>query len=281
MLFWLKKNRKTTNLNNKEKIEKEFIFDNIIAKEILKNIQKIYGLDYTKQEHITMKKIERFARQNEFFSFEELKYAIKKDNVLYEKLINILTVGETYFYRELEQIKILTEILKKNNLANILCAPCSSGEEVYSILIYLKNQHLLNNRIKIKGIDINTDSLKKATDGVYNSRSISQLPKNIKDKYFLNMGKLFQISSEFKRYTIFERYNIFDTNIEYLGKFDIILSRNMLIYFNDNEKKSAIEQFKKLLKNDGFLFLGHADIPFIPKDFQRYTNNFNIFKFNS
>ncbi len=277
MLSWLKKNKKVIVLE-KEDEEKKFIFNDTIAKEILKNIQNIYGLDYTKQEHITMKKIERFAHRNSFFSFEELKYAIKKDRFLHEKLINLLTVGETYFYRELEQIKILAEILKKNNSANILCAPCSSGEEVYSILIYLENQHFLNNHIKIKGIDINTDALKKATDGVFSARSTSQLPIGIKNRYFSKIGKLFKISSEFKRYATFEQYNIFDKNIEYLGKFDIILSRNMLIYFNDNKKKMAVEQFKKLLKNNGFLFLGHADVSFIPKEFYRYTNNYNIFK---
>ncbi len=279
MLSWLIKSRKIENSNNKEKIEKKFLFDNIIAKEILKNIQKIYGLDYTKQENIAMKKIERFALQNNFFSFKELKDNIEKDYILYEKLINLLTVGETYFYRELEQIKILAEILKKKKSVNILCAPCSSGEEVYSILIYLMEHNLLNNQIKIKGIDINTDALKKAIDGIYSARSISQLPHDIKEKYFKNKEKYFEISFKFKQYAIFEKFNVFDKNIEYLGKFDIVLSRNMLIYFNENEKKAAIEQFKKILVNNGLLFLGHADISFAPKDFKRCKNNYNIFEF--
>ncbi len=253
------------------------MFDKTTAQEIFQKINDTFGLDYSKNSYIAFKKLEKFALKNNFTSFEDVKKSILKDNLLYEKLINMLTVGETYFFRELKQIEILSQEIPKNKSVNILCAPCSSGEEVYSIILYLKSKNLLNDKIKITGIDINSNVLEKAREGIYSNRSLSQLPISLKNKYFKIKNNLFHIDNNLKKAISFKKINIFDPDIDRLGNFDIIFSRNMLIYFDDKSKKKAINQFYKLLKTDGLLFLGHADLSCIPNGFKKYSNYINIF----
>lgn len=276
MLGWLRSKKKETNVENNIP-SKEYVFNEVEAKEILFEIKQRYGLDYSKQEFITMKKIERFARLNNLFSFRELRENIKKDSSLYEKLINMLTVGETYFYREVTQIEYLAKVFQEQNSIKILSAPCSSGEEVYSILLYFQSKNLLNHSISIKGIDINSDALQKAQLGLYNERSTSQLPLELRQKYFSKEDNYYKIDEQLKRFVTFERANVFELN-ENGEKFDVILSRNMLIYFDEREKKKVIQKFHTLLKYGGLLCLGHADISFMPEGFIKENTTSNIYK---
>ena len=275
MLRWLL--GKTDKQKEEQEVQKEYSFSDLEAKEILIEIKSNYGLDYSKQEFITMKKLERFAKLHNLFSFKELQEEIKKEHTLYEKLINMLTVGETYFYRELGQIEHLAEVLEHKKNLNILSAPCSSGEEVYSILLYLQSKKLLSNAVKIKGIDINSDALCKAREGVYSERSTSQLPHEIRQQYFTKKANEYKLDEHFKQYVEFHRANVFELR-EGTDKYDIILSRNMLIYFDEEKKKKVIEKFRTLLKEDGLLCLGHADISFIPDGFTKENARSNIYK---
>lgn len=275
MLRWLL--GKTDEHKEEQEVQKEYSFSDLEAKEILIEIKRNYGLDYSKQEFITMKKLERFAKLHNLFSFKELQEEIKKEPTLYEKLINMLTVGETYFYRELGQIEHLAEVLQNKKSFNILSAPCSSGEEVYSILLYLQSKKLLSNTVKIKGIDINSDALRKAQEGVYSERSTSQLPHEIRQQYFTKKENEYKLDEHFKQYVEFHRANVFELR-EGVDKYDIILSRNMLIYFDEEKKKKVIEKFRTLLKEDGLLCLGHADISFVPDGFTKENARSNIYK---
>jgi len=268
MLSWFKKNRKI-DISQEKKAVNTPNFDDNIAKEILAQIKAQYGLDYAKQEYITMRKLERFALKNEIYDFLELKSAINSSENIKEKLINMLTVGETYFYREIGHFKILTTLMSERNITNILCAPSSSGEEVYSILIYIKENLHKNNNITITGIDINSEAIELAKSGCFSKRSISLLPLELVNKYFKMFNSRYCIDSVFKNAVFFKKQNIFDASIRSLGKFDVIFSRNMLIYFNNAQKKEAISNLRDLLNEGGVLFIGHADISFEPEGFKK------------
>ncbi|BBG65208.1 chemotaxis protein methyltransferase CheR [Hydrogenimonas sp.] len=269
MLSWFKREKSDGEKENGKPVVVQHNFEERDAKEILKEIKNEFGLDYRRQEAVTMRKIERFAIKNGFVSFGELAEKMRSSSSLKRSLINALTVGETYFYRELDQIKTLAELICKNRCSSVLSAPCSSGEEVYSILLYLQENSSIPPSLHITGIDINSDALARAEIGCYSERSVSQLPEETRERYFTKDGDKRCIDPVFKRYTSFAYHNIFDKEFYLLGKFDAVLSRNMMIYFTDEEKRKALSQLRSVLKPGGVLFLGHADISFVPEGFEK------------
>lgn len=267
MFEWLqKKDTTVVEKSNEQKTE----FDDAIARDILHDIKEEFGLDYSRQEEITLRKIERFSLKNNIYNFSDLKTEIKTSSELKEQLINMLTIGETYFYREAGHFKILTQLMEKRPIQSILCAPSSSGEEVYSILLYIQEHFSKIPDITITGIDINSDFIQAAKDASYSTRSVSLLPKGILQNNFTLNNSKYSLSPTLKKYAHFQKQNIFDQrSLSKLGMFDIIFCRNMLIYFDEKQKKEALENLHKILLKDGLLFIGHADISFDPKGFQK------------
>jgi chemotaxis protein methyltransferase CheR len=134
---------------------------------------------------------------------------------------------------------------------------------------------MLNQRNKpsssfsITGIDINAEAIEKAQKGLYSERSLHKLSPTLKETFFIPEGKNYRIHQERFGSLHFQKFNIFEPSFVNLGPFDIIFSRNMLIYFDDAFRLKTIEVFAKMLKKEGKLFLGHADIvpenPFFEK----------------
>ena len=145
----------------------------------------------------------------------------------------------------------------------ILCAPCSTGDEVYSLGMLAHSNLLDVNRISIVGIDINSEAIDSCKKGVYSERSLHRLNDNQKNIYFTKRDGKYEIKRAMLPRCEFSVVNIFDDAIFKLGKFDIIFSRNMMIYFNEEFKLKTVERFHKILSDHGRLYVGHADlVPF-------------------
>lgn len=267
MFGWFKKKKEQEPLVQEEL---QHNFNDHIAKEILQDIKSEFGLDYAKQEYITMRKIERFAIKESIYDFNNLKEQLARSPKLKEQLINMLTVGETYFYREKGHLAITQNLVKNKQIRSILCAPCSSGEEVYSIALILKSAGI-SQSVHITGIDLNSDAITYAKHGCYSKRSLTYLPQEIINRYFTQEQERFCIDSSLKVGTEFFHQNIFDESLSRLGSFDVIFCRNMLIYFDEEQKKDVIARLRKLLVPNGYLFVAHADIAFIPEGFKKVT----------
>jgi chemotaxis protein methyltransferase CheR len=188
---------------------------------------------------------------------------------LLQDLINAVTINETYFWREHEQFTILARDILPRYIqkgftprVRILVAPCSSGEELYSIMLAILQEGKLIEHLNIEmvGVDIDSTMIEKAKKALYPKRSIEKLPKDILQKYFKKIGTLYQLDKSLREAAHFMQLNIFQEHLEEkLGRFDIIFSRNMLIYFNAQDKQKAYSVFHTLLKEKSYLFLGHAD----------------------
>jgi len=241
------------------------------------NIQTGIFIEKDKFESLYKKKLEKFIQEKGFSSFKEFykKLVFSKDENLLQEVINLFTVNETYFFREKYQFDTLInyvlphldEIRPKNESINILCAPVSTGEEIYSIAILLLEEgNLIKKRdFLLLGIDIDSNVIKKAKEGIYSKRSVSKLPPEIIEKYFDFDGKFYRLKPIVKNAVNFRVVNVLDKYaLKRLGVFDVIFSRNMLIYFDEKSKREVIANFYSILKDNGYLFLGHAEQ--IPSD---------------
>lgn len=260
MFSFFKRNKKSASTEKREP-ESSFPDDSYDSpQEIFTLFTHVTGMHFYKKEQITTEKLRNFCRRKKIGGFQELKARLQNDADLMQALIDYLTVNETFFFRELEQVDILKEIVRDTSSSfRILCAPCASGEEVYSVLIRLLEAGIPQNRFHVTGIDINASAIARAREGLYTERSVSRLDSVLRSKYFEKEGAHYRIIPSVRNLPDFRVANIFDEIFPKQGSFDAIFSRNLFIYFDEKEKKRAVEIFCSLLKPEGKMFFGHAD----------------------
>lgn len=229
--------------------------------EILNFFYSKTGIHFDEKKDVVAHKIDTFYKSKDFHDISTFLAEIKKEGILWQEFVNLLTVNETYFFRETKQIDIMVEMARQRGNFNILCAPSSSGEEPYTILMSLAEAGLLSKLGKLVGIDINSFVIESAKKGVYSKRSLHRTPIEAASKYFReNDERYYEIVAEIKRSADFRVFNIFDPHIKSLGEFDFVFSRNMIIYFDKESRMQAEKTLHSLMKPGGVLFLGHADL---------------------
>lgn len=220
------------------------------------------GIHFDQKESIITPKLIHFAKESECFSFEGLYEKLQRDQKCKEALINLLTVNETYFFREMGQIEFLGRCLKNNpSPQRILCAPGSSGEEPYSIAIYLAELGVNLSKMEIVSIDINTEVISKGEKGIYPERSLYRLSPELRERYFIFDSNGYRVCDRIQQCVQFRSCNLFESAFNELGLFDVIFSRNMLIYFDKETILRAVDQLRRVARSENTLFFfGHADI---------------------
>lgn len=182
------------------------------------------------------------------------------------RLASQLTNNETYFFRETNQLTsfiqyVLPDLMhkKREDSIRILSAGCSSGEEAYTAAILLDNEggRAGGCSFELLGLDIDSGALDKAKQGRYPSRSFRQGINGLVKKYFAQEGDCFVVSDRIKSRVNFRQGNVLNSTD--LGRFDIILCRNVLIYFSDSSIERAAKNFYQLLVPGGHLLLGHSE----------------------
>ena len=193
-----------------------------------------------------------------------------KEGDEFQALMNAITVNETYFFREKDQFEVLVnrilpelhESMPTNRPLRILSSPCSTGEEPYSMILHIVEEgNVVEQRdIEVVGIDIDSTVIKKAQVAKYSERSVHAIPKPILKRWFVKKSLGYELSEDLQGTVDFHVANIFDkTQMRKLGKFDVIFSRNMLIYFDDASRKEVAMTFYDMLNPGGYVLLGHAE----------------------
>lgn len=193
------------------------------------------------------------------------------DGAELQHLVNAMTVNETYFFRECYQFDclvndMLAEVVRHKRPGErirIWSIPSSTGEEPYSIAIYLLERWPLIDQyeVEILSSDIDTTVLSAAQRGVYSARSIGQLPKPYLEKYFRRRSdNEFEVSRDLVNAVDFSRVNLSDANdTRRFRDIDVIFCRNLLIYFDDLSRRLAAEAMYDALSPGGFVCLGHSE----------------------
>jgi chemotaxis protein methyltransferase CheR len=188
-----------------------------------------------------------------------------------EQFVNAFTVNETYFYREDHQLKCLTTDLLAERIRTrgsgtpirIWSVPCSTGEEPYSVAMWLlENWPLVDEyEIEIVGSDIDTRVLELAHAGVFGKRALMRLSPYLVGKYFTPLEEdSWQILDDLRGSVHFSPVNIVEPDeTRPYGQFDIIFCRNVLIYFDDASRRTAAENLYENLAPGGFICLGHTE----------------------
>ncbi|MDA3908635.1 MAG: protein-glutamate O-methyltransferase CheR [Sulfurimonas sp.] len=193
-----------------------------------------------------------------------------KEGDEFQKLMNGVTVNETYFYIEKDQFEALLNkkihelhaTLPASKTLRILSSPCSTGEEPYSMILHIVEEgKVVEERdIEVVGIDIDSSVIEKAKRAKYSERSIHAIPKDVLSRWFKKKSLGYELGEELQGSVDFQVANVFDkTQMRNLGKFDVIFSRNMLIYFDDASRKEVAMTFYDMLNPGGYVLLGHAE----------------------
>ncbi|MDR3496557.1 MAG: protein-glutamate O-methyltransferase CheR [Ancalomicrobiaceae bacterium] len=189
----------------------------------------------------------------------------------WQELVNVMTVNETYFLREDYQFEalvrgMLPELVGKRGIGDtvrIWSAPCSTGEEPYSIAIYILENWKRSDdfAIEILASDIDSKVLAAAQLGIFGERSIQRLSPTLRRKYFTSLGDdRFQIIRELRESIDFARINVVDkSHMSRYSKIDVIFCRNLLIYFDDMSRRETVELMYECLTPGGFICLGHSE----------------------
>ena len=212
------------------------------------------------------------ARNNGFSSLDELVDALRKpaSRELARQVIDAMTTNESSFFRDLQPFEslktvIIPELLErrsKDRTLNIWSNACSSGQEVYSIAMLLRESFpaLAGWKVRLIASDLSTAILKKAQEGIFNQTEVNRgLPMPMLLKYFTKSGLQWQIKEDVRKSIEFREVNLIESWPATLPTMDIVFLRNVLIYFSPETKTAILNKVHRILRPDGCLFLGGSE----------------------
>ena len=227
--------------------------------------QKKYLLETRLSKRLSVLNLPNFE---DYYNY--LKYSPDKI-IETQELLNSVTTNETSFFRDMPQLEVFIDILKQvvqtvgNNAykkIRIWSSACSTGEEPYTIAIMIKENFPSSGiDFEIAGSDISEQVLDSAKKGIYGGYTLRNASAAILKKYFDKIDDdSYRVKDDIKKITSFHNVNLMNIeDIKKLNKFDVVLCRNVIIYFDAESKKKAITNIYESLKTGGYLFLGHSE----------------------
>ena len=241
-----------------------------LIRDIIKDYCGLYFDDSSL--YLIEKRLSRRVKSHNLNDFRDYYRFIRYDKNTEEELsaiMDILTVNETYFFREQNQLKAFSEeileelkaTLKDRKTLRIWSAGCSTGEEPYTITMLINEKNNFDGwNIEIHGSDINQRVLQTARKGTYTKNSFRTTDPYYLKKYFSEENGAFTINDRIKKHVNFSYLNLLDpVKTRFMGKMDVIFCRNVLIYFDNASRRRVIENFYDRLVDGGYLLLGHAE----------------------
>lgn len=229
-----------------------------------KDILELTGIDLNAYKERQMKRrIHTLSTKYGFKTYNDFFQDLKKNAEHRKHFMNYLTINVSEFYRnpqqwEVLESKVIPELLTKNKHAlKIWSAACSTGDEPYTIIMIMKEM-FPNVKVSLLATDLDDKVIEYAKEGCYAQKSIANLPQKYVQKYFKKEANgMYQLSREIMDCVEFKQHNLladrYDTN------FDLIVCRNVLIYFTEEAKLEVFKRFHSSLRPEGYLFIGSTE----------------------
>jgi two-component system CheB/CheR fusion protein len=262
------------------------------TKELEVLLQKIFeerGMDFREYKRASLKRrIQKRLEANNLTSYAEYMKLLDSSPEEYAKLFDTLLINVTEFFRDPEAFEVLEkEVIpqiisrkKKGDSIRIWSAGCASGEEPYSIGILLAEklgESIYDYEIRIYATDIDENALIEARSGIYDENKLKNIKKEYLDKYFTRENGRYRISKTIRQMVIFGRQDL--TKDAPISHLDLIVCRNVLIYFNHNLQNKLMMKFHYALDRDGDIFFGKSESMLVgSKLFKPVAKKCRIFK---
>ena len=240
--------------------------------EIVTYMREHYGINLQKKKVLIECRMSRELEKRGIASFTQYLELLRRDRSgkAAGVMVDRLTTNYTYFMRESSHFdilndEILPELFAKRypGICSIWIAGCSTGEEVYSIAMLLQDYRKKHEKlpaIRILATDISEEALKKAELGIYPKRELEKLPEPWQHMYCRERDKnTFEVDGKLRYNVRFRVHNLMDPVLG-TDKFDLILCRNVMIYFDKQSRKRLIKQLENCLDEGGYLMVGHAEL---------------------
>ncbi|WP_246577791.1 CheR family methyltransferase [Clostridium psychrophilum] len=260
--FTLKKSNENL-LDKREILNKEEVY------KFLNELNSIYGYDYTEyQIDSIMRRLNIAMIKEGITSFKSFREQVINNETFFHNLFLDFSINTTEFFRDPKVFALIkTKILPYLNSYNhikIWCAGCSNGKEVYSLAIMLKEAGILN-KTQIYATDINPYVIQEAKNGMYSSSTLDKDISNYRIalgeknfiEYFDINDSYIKVKEELKKNILFFQHSLLSNGT--LNEFNLILCRNVFIYFNDSLQEKILKNFNNSLENHGFLVMGKSE----------------------
>ena len=239
-------------------------------KAFIDNIKRKTGIDLSLYKESQMKRrLTSLYEKKGYQNFNDFYTAIHNDQATLEEFLDRMTINVSEFYRnpqrwEVLDKTILPKLLAANKKLKIWSAACSTGEEPYSLAMVLAS-HVPLRDVSIFATDLDVGVLERAKVGLYPERALKDAPPAVVKDYFVNDGAYYQVKDEIKRTVTFKQHNLLDDR--YGNGYDLIVCRNVMIYFTEEAKDQIYTNFSKALKPGGILFVGSTEQIFNPSKY--------------
>lgn len=232
-------------------------------------IQKKVGIDLSSYKEKQMKRrINSLMNRNQKLSYLDYYKLLESSQKHMDEFLNYLTINVSEFFRnplqwQVLEKKILPELIKLNKRIKVWSCACSTGEEAYSIAMILAN---LTDSFKVLATDIDETVLNKARKGIYEKKIVEKIPSLMLKKYFSQIDEnFFEVNKEIKKFIDFKKLDILKD--PYPKNCDLIICRNVMIYFTNDAKNKVYKRIYDSLNNGGVLFVGSTEQILTPQRF--------------
>lgn len=240
----------------------------------ISRIKEKTAIDLGQYKEAQMKRrLTTLRMKHGYMTFKAYWDALQTSPKLMEEFLDRMTINVSEFWRNptrwsaLEK-KFIPELLKDSKGLKIWSAACSTGEEPYTLAMILDRLGVLE-RATLLATDLDAGVLAKAAKGEYVDRSVKDVPKEYLQTYFTSEADTFTVADKLKKAVRFKQHNLLHDRFE--GPFDLIVCRNVMIYFTDEAKQQLYHNFSKALRPGGLLFVGSTEQIFSPAQYNLET----------
>lgn len=245
------------------------------------NVKQKTGIDLSLYKEAQMKRrLESLRNKRGCNDFNSFYQAMISNEEIFNEFLDRMTINVSEFYRnvkrwEVLEEKILPRLIKENPRPKLWSAACSTGEEPFTLAMIMSKFMPLF-KVSILATDLDRGILERAKIGLYTDRSLKEVPKNILTTHFSKDPMGFKVNDDIKKTVRFKQQNLLADRFE--EQYDLIICRNVMIYFTEEAKHELYRKFSRALRPGGVLFVGSTEQIFNPSTYQFDTEDTFFYK---